>query len=99
MITDYRPRSTRCPTLGIRRSGRRADPEKAAAVLAPWPATKQVASGTCHSSHPDFCIPPPPPDLNCTSPALQGRTNFTVLPPDPHRFDADQDGVGCERRR
>ena len=21
---------------------------------------------------------------------------FTVLPPDPHRFDSDRDGVGCE---
>jgi len=23
--------------------------------------------------------------------------DFTVLPPDPHRFDRDKDGVGCER--
>ena len=23
--------------------------------------------------------------------------NFTVLAPDPHRFDRDKDGVGCER--
>ncbi|RTH35131.1 nuclease, partial [Thermus scotoductus] len=24
--------------------------------------------------------------------------NFKVLPPDPHRFDRDGDGVGCESR-
>jgi hypothetical protein len=47
----------------------------------------------CHPSYPDFCIPPPPPDLDCPD---IGRKNFTVLPPDPHRFDADKDGVGCE---
>jgi micrococcal nuclease len=22
--------------------------------------------------------------------------NFKVLPPDPHRFDGDKDGIGCE---
>jgi hypothetical protein len=22
--------------------------------------------------------------------------NFKVLPPDPHRFDRDHDGIGCE---
>ena len=47
----------------------------------------------CHASYPDFCIPPPPPDLNC--PDIPQK-NFTVLPPDPHRFDGDKDGVGCE---
>ena len=36
---------------------------------------------------------PPPPDLDC--PDIPYR-NFTVLPPDPHRFDADNDGIGCE---
>jgi micrococcal nuclease len=51
----------------------------------------------CHPSYPDFCIPPPPPDLDCGSPELGGRRNFTVRPPDPHRFDADRDGIGCER--
>jgi micrococcal nuclease len=49
----------------------------------------------CHPSYPDFCIPPPPPDLNC--PDIR-RYNFRVLPPDPHGFDRDRDGIGCERR-
>jgi hypothetical protein len=41
---------------------------------------------------PDFCIPPPP-DLDCGD--VNG-SDFTVLPPDPHRFDREGDGVGCE---
>ena len=47
----------------------------------------------CHASYPDFCIPPPPPDLDCGD---IGAKNFTVLSPDPHGFDGNSDGVGCE---
>lgn len=47
----------------------------------------------CDSSYPDFCIPPTPPDLNCSD---IPQKNFTVLQPDPHGFDGDQDGIGCE---
>lgn len=50
-------------------------------------------SGNCHPSYPDVCIAPPPPDLDC--PQIP-YSNFRVLPPDPHRFDGDKDGVGCE---
>jgi hypothetical protein len=47
----------------------------------------------CSPAYPDFCIPPPPPDRDCDE--VNG-TNFTVKPPDPHGFDSDGDGVGCE---
>jgi Ca2+-binding RTX toxin-like protein len=47
----------------------------------------------CDPSYPDFCIPPPPPDLDC---ADVNGTNFTVVGDDPHGFDSDNDGVGCE---
>jgi len=47
----------------------------------------------CDSSYPDVCIPPYPPDLDCGE--IQ-YANFKVLPPDPHRFDGDKDGIGCE---
>ena len=50
----------------------------------------------CDTAYPDFCLPPPPPDLNCTSPELAGRRDFAVLAPDPHRLDPDRDGRGCE---
>ncbi len=76
-------------------------PVRVPAPVAPAqpPPTSRPATSGCDPSYPDFCIPPPPPDLNCTSPALQGRKNFTVRPPDPHHFDADHDGIGCESRR
>jgi micrococcal nuclease len=47
----------------------------------------------CDPSYPTVCIPPPPPDLDCRD--IPHRS-FTVLSPDPHRFDGDGDGVGCE---
>jgi limonene-1,2-epoxide hydrolase len=52
------------------------------------------SAGTCDPAYPDVCIPPPPPDLDC--PDIDAR-QFTVLPPDPHGLDADNDGIGCER--
>ena len=45
----------------------------------------------CDVSYPDFCIAPPPPDLDCKD--ITKR--FTVLQPDPHKFDGDKDGIGC----
>jgi PKD repeat protein len=50
--------------------------------------------GVCDSSYPDLCIPPPPPDLDCGDDSVP--ENFQVLPPDPHGFDSDNDGIGCD---
>lgn len=47
----------------------------------------------CDESYPDFCIPYSPPDLNCND---ISQKEFTVLSPDPHGFDGDGDGIGCE---
>jgi micrococcal nuclease len=47
----------------------------------------------CDPSYPDVCIPSPPPDLDCGDITHQ---NFTVLQPDPHGFDGNYDGIGCE---
>lgn len=57
------------------------------------PTTTTTAQANCSPSYPEFCIPPPPPDLDCGD---IGVKNFTVLSPDPHGFDGDSDGVGCE---
>ena len=59
-------------------------------TLAPTPAGR----AGCDPSYPDVCIPPPPPDLDCGEIPYR---RFRVLPPDPHRFDRDGDGLGCER--
>ena len=50
-------------------------------------------SSDCDSSYPDFCIPSSPPDLDCGD---IPQKRFTVLQPDPHSFDGDKDGIGCE---
>lgn len=48
---------------------------------------------SCHPSYPDTCIAPPPPNLNCDD---VSDTNFEVVASDPHGFDGDNDGIGCE---
>lgn len=49
----------------------------------------------CDPSYPNFCIKPYPPDLDCKDISYK---NFTVLPPDLHRFDVDKNGIGCESK-
>jgi hypothetical protein len=48
---------------------------------------------SCDPSYPTVCIPPPPPDLDC---ADVPYANFPVIGNDPHGFDGDNDGIGCE---
>jgi micrococcal nuclease len=60
-------------------------PPTAAPVLLP-------GSG-CDPAYPDVCIPSPPPDLSCRD---VPHARFRVLPPDPHGFDGNGDGVACE---
>jgi hypothetical protein len=53
-------------------------------------------SGNCDRvSYPDpnICIPPYPPDLNCPDISYK---NFQVTGADPHGFDGDNDGIGCD---
>ncbi len=59
----------------------------------PTPSASPRRSSRCDPSYPDFCVAPRPPDLDCHH---VGRQNFTVRPPDPHGFDANRDGIGCE---
>ncbi len=72
------------------------------AVPAPVPESTPVPQPTepppppaanCDPSYPDVCIPPYPPDLDCGDIPYR---RFRVLPPDPHGFDRDHDGIGCE---
>ena len=57
------------------------------------PAPAPPPGGRCDPSYPTVCIPPPPPDLDCGEVPYR---RFQVRPPDPHRFDGDSDGIGCE---
>ncbi|MBT5171326.1 MAG: hypothetical protein HOL90_03520 [Candidatus Nitrosopelagicus sp.] len=47
----------------------------------------------CDPSYPDVCIAIYPPDLDCGE---IGYSNFKVEGSDPHGFDRDNDGIGCE---
>jgi len=51
------------------------------------------SSPSCDPSYPDVCIAPYPPDLDCGE---IGYSNFRVVGSDPHGFDRDKDGIGCE---
>jgi PKD repeat protein len=59
----------------------------------PSPPTEEEET-TCDPSYPDVCISLPPPNLNCDDEGVP--ENFEVLPPDPHGFDTNNDGIGCE---
>jgi micrococcal nuclease len=63
-------------------------PVTAEPSLAPLPVGSE-----CSPAYPSVCIPPPPPDLDCSDIPYR---RFTVLPPDPDHFDGDGDGIGCE---
>lgn len=57
------------------------------------PLANSQAQQNCDPAYPTICIPPPPPDLDCKD---IGYTSFEVRSPDPHHFDGDEDGIGCE---
>jgi micrococcal nuclease len=57
------------------------------------PLVPPVPTSNCDPSYPTVCIAPPPPDLDCKDVPYK---NFRVLQPDPHRFDGNRDGFGCE---
>jgi hypothetical protein len=61
----------------------------------PQPSGGGGGGGGCDPSYPTVCIKPPPPDLDCGD---IPHTNFKVVGSDPHGFDGDNDGVGCETR-
>lgn len=97
-----------CGDVGVSLTGQPSTGPGARAVAAsseaggddgPLPAVPQpagaigVAAG-CDGAYPGVCIPPAPPDLDCGDIGLRA---FAVRRPDPHRFDQDGDGIGCER--
>ncbi len=71
-------------------------PAAAATAVPPTATTAPVATtstANCDPSYPTLCIPPGAPDLDCGD--ITDK-RFPVLQPDPHRFDGNKDGVGCE---
>jgi micrococcal nuclease len=64
-----------------------ATPTPVPVVAPPPPASN------CDPSYPGVCIPPYPPDLDCGDISYR---QFQVVGSDPHGFDGDHDGIGCE---
>jgi len=55
------------------------------------------ASGTCDPDYAGACVPPPPPDLDCSDLRAMGLSlPVRVVGGDPHHLDGDHDGLGCE---
>ncbi len=98
IVTSIVPASTTTttepPTTTVRATTTTRRPRPATTTTRrPVTTTTKAPTRNCDPSYPDFCIPPPPPDLDCPD---IGETDFTVQGTDPHGFDADNDGVGCE---
>ena len=53
----------------------------------------QPKESGCDPSYPTLCIPIDSYDLDCGEIPYR---NFKVLSPDPHGFDGDNNGIGCE---
>ncbi len=68
-------------------------PTATPAARPPTATPTPMPKAACDPSYPDVCIAPPPPDLDCGDIPYR---RFRVLQPDPHRFDRDKDGIGCE---
>ena len=68
-------------------------PEQNQPTSQPAQTQQNQPQNQCDSSYPDVCIPPYPPDLDCGEIEY---SNFRVVQPDPHRFDGDKNGIGCE---
>jgi hypothetical protein len=58
------------------------------------PPTTRPPAQKCDPSYPDFCISPSDLDRD----EVNG-SDFTGRPADPHGFDGNSDGVGCESWR
>ena len=56
-------------------------------------ASTQSPRSQCEASYPNICIPIGSPDLDCGEVPY---SNIRVVGDDPHGFDGDGDGVGCE---
>jgi micrococcal nuclease len=87
------------PTPGQAPSGgeQAPQPQPTQPVPTPTPAPPVAPppTGDCDPSYPGVCIPPigVSGDLDCGD---VGPRRFQVVPPDPHNFDGDFDGIGCE---
>ena len=94
-IAGYERGSTPSPAAAatVAHALARGEAERFGAPAPAGPADPAPPAGNCDPSYPALCIPPGAADIDC--PQI-GANDFPVYPPDPHGFDGDGDGVGCE---
>jgi endonuclease YncB( thermonuclease family) len=76
------------------------DPTKPAttgSALASKAATSTTPTNTKCDPNYQGCIPPFPPDLDCTDVKRMGLAPIRVIGRDAHKFDGDGDGIGCDK--
>ena len=65
-------------------------------ITNPVATTKATSNVMCDSNYLG-CIPPYPPDLDCTDIKQMGLAPIRVIGVDVHKFDGDDDGIGCDK--
>ena len=76
------------------------DPTKPAttgSALASKAATSTTSANAKCDPNYQGCIPPYPPDLDCTDIKRMGLAPIRVIGRDVHKFDGDGDGIGCDK--
>ena len=67
---------------------------KAPPVTSPPSTEPAPPTSDCDPAYPNDCLPSPPPDLDCAD--IRHRVEVDHQYGDPHRLDADGDGIGCD---
>lgn len=59
-------------------------------------STTEAFNSKCDPNY-QGCIPPYPPDLDCSDIKRMGLAPIRVIGVDVHKFDGDGDGIGCNK--
>jgi endonuclease YncB( thermonuclease family) len=60
------------------------------------PTRTTSPNATCDPNY-QGCVPPYPPDLDCTDIKRMGLAPVRVIGTDVHKLDGDGDGIGCDK--
>jgi len=66
------------------------------AISAKVTPTISASNSKCDPNY-EGCIPPYPPDLDCTDIKRMKLAPIRVIGVDVHKFDGDGDGIGCDK--
>ena len=91
-------RSAKAAKLGLWKAcaSTTLDPTHAVATSAGLSAAAPRSNAGCDPNYAGGCVPPYPPDVDCSDIRALGIAPVRVVGSDPHRLDGDGDGLGCE---